>query len=211
VRAGACKVFECKRCRHQASLIAGTVFQDTKLLLPIWFLAIYLNSQAKTGLSTLVLKRQLGVSYPTACLIQHGLTRVTVLADREDRYQFEGKVQVVDAYLGGEPTGGKVGRGPENKVAFVAAMSLTEEHQPLRVRLTPVPGLTLKAVAASAKDHLVSGRTVFSDGLACFSAVTEDGCSQLPTVIAGRRPKDVPELKWINTGLGNPKTSLSVS
>ncbi len=145
MRAGACKVFECKRCRHQASLLAGTVFQDTKLLLPIWFLAIYLNSQAKTGLSTLVLKRQLGVSYPTACLIQHGLTRVTVLADREDRYQFEGKVQVVDAYLGGEPTGGKVGRGPENKVAFVAAMSLTEEHQPLRVRLTPVPGLTLKA------------------------------------------------------------------
>ena len=207
VRDGARKVFQCISCRHQASLITGTVFQGTKLPLTIWFLAIYLISQAKTGLSTLALKRHLGVSYPTAWLIQHKLMQVMV--DREDRYRLEGKVQVDDAYLGGERAGGKVGRGSENKVAFVAAVSLTEEHRPLRVRLTPVPGFTLKAVAAWAKDHLAPGSTVFSDGLACFSAVTEAGCSHLPTVIAGRKPKDVPEFKWINTVLGNLKTSLS--
>ena len=53
LRDGARKVFQCTRCRHQASLIAGTVFQGTKLALTIWFLAIYLISQAKTGLSAL--------------------------------------------------------------------------------------------------------------------------------------------------------------
>ncbi len=60
------KTFQCGACRHQASVIAGTLFQATKLPLTIWFLAIYLISQAKTGLSALALKRQLGVSYPTA-------------------------------------------------------------------------------------------------------------------------------------------------
>lgn len=40
------------------------MFQGTKLALTIWFMAIYLISQAKTGLSALALKRQLGVSYP---------------------------------------------------------------------------------------------------------------------------------------------------
>jgi hypothetical protein len=69
LRDGARKVFQCNACRHQASLIAGTVFQGTKLPLTIWFLAIYLISQAKTGLLALALKRQLGVSYPTAWLI----------------------------------------------------------------------------------------------------------------------------------------------
>ena len=207
LRDGIRKVFQCNACRHQASLIAGTVFQGTKLPLTIWFLAIYLISQAKTGLSALALKRQLGVSYPTAWLIHHKLMQV--MANREDRYVLEGKVQVDDAYLGGERTGGKVGRGSENKVAFVAAISLTEEDRPLRVRLTPVPGFTLKAVAAWAKDHLAPGSAVFSDGLACFGAVTEAGCSHQPTVIAGRKPKDVPEFKWINTILGNLKTSLS--
>jgi len=46
-------------------LIAGTVFEGTKLGLTVWFLAMYLISQAKTGLSALALKRDLGVSYPT--------------------------------------------------------------------------------------------------------------------------------------------------
>jgi hypothetical protein len=131
LRDGTRKVFQCTGCRHQTSLIAGTVFQGTKLPLTIWFLAIYLISQAKTGLSALALKRQLGVSYPTARLIHHKLMQV--MADRESRYVLDGKVQVDDTYLGGERTGGKVGRGSENKVPFVAAVSLTEEDRPLRV------------------------------------------------------------------------------
>ncbi len=50
------------------------------------------------------------MSYPTAWLIQHKLMQA--MADREARYALEGKVQVDDdAYLGGERTGGKVGRG----------------------------------------------------------------------------------------------------
>lgn len=142
LRDGSRKVSQCNTCRHQASLIAGTVFQGTKLPLTIRLLAIYLISQAKTGLSALATKRQLGVSNPSAWLIHHKLMQV--MADHEDRY----KVQVDDAYLGGEHTGGKVGRGSENKVAFVAAVLLTKEDRPLRVRLTPVPGFTLKAVAA---------------------------------------------------------------
>jgi len=182
------------------------VFQGTKLPLTTWFLAIYLISQAKTGLSARALKRQLGVSYPTAWLIHHKLMRV--MADRAERYLLEGKVQVDDAYLGGERTGGKVGRGSENKVAFVAAVPLSEADRPLCVRLTPLPGLTLKVVAAWAKDHLAPGSAVFSDGLACFGAVTEAGCSHQSTVIAGRKPKEGLEFQWINTALGNLKTTL---
>jgi hypothetical protein len=207
VRDGVRKVFQCAACRHQASLIAGTIFQGTKLPLTIWFLAIYLISQAKTGLSALALKRQVGVSYPTAWLIHHKLMQV--MGNRESRYVLAGNVQVDDAYLGGERSGGKVGRGSENKVPFIAAVSLTEEGHPLRVRLTQVPGFTLKAVAIWAQTHLAPNSAVFSDGLACFGAVTEAGCSHHPTVMAGRKPKDAPEFKWINTILGNLKTSLS--
>jgi len=38
--------FQCNACHHQTSLIAGTVFEGTKLALTLWFLAIYLISQA---------------------------------------------------------------------------------------------------------------------------------------------------------------------
>jgi hypothetical protein len=58
------------------------------------------------------------VSYPTAGLIQHRLMQA--MAQREERYVLAGDVQVDDAYLGGEHTGAKAGRGSENKDPFLA-------------------------------------------------------------------------------------------
>ena len=206
LRGSTLKVFQCDACRHQTSLIAGTVFQGTKLALSVWFLAIYLISQAKTGLSALALKRHLGVSYPTAWLMHHKL--MLAMAAREDGYVLCGDVQLDDAYLGGERTGGKAGRGSENKVPFVAAVSLTDAGHPLRVKLNVVPGFTLNAIADWARNHLAPGSAVSSDGLACFSAVTQAGCSHEAIVVGERKPKDVPEFLWVNTVLGNLKTSL---
>jgi transposase-like protein len=203
------KLFQCNACRRQTSLIAGTIFQGTKLPLTVWFLAIYFISQAKTGLSALALKRHLGVSYPTAWLIHHKLMQA--MAEREQRYLLHGQVQVDDAYLGGERSGGKAGRGSENKVPFVAAVSLSDDGHALRTKLSPVPGFRLNAIERWAKASLAPDSTVHSDGLACFSAVTAAGCLHHPTVVAGRKPKDLPEFKWINTVLGNLKTSLTGS
>ncbi len=128
LKVGKHKTFQCKSCRVQTSLIVGTLFQNTHLPLSLWFLAIYLISQAKTGLSALELKRQLGVSYPTAWLIQQKLMQAMV--ERDARYKLGGDVQVDDAYLGGELPGGKAGRGSENKIPFVAAISLSEQGRP---------------------------------------------------------------------------------
>lgn len=206
---GSHKMFQCRTCRHQTSLTAGTLFQSTKLPLTTWFLAIYLISQAKTGLSALALKRYLGVRYPTAWLIQHKL--MEAMSERETHYTLSGHIQIDDAYLGGELSGGKAGRGSENKVPFVAAVSLNENGHPLRIKLTPVSGFTLKAISNWAKANLTPGCTVCSDGLACFSAVTDAGCQHHPMVVGGRKPKELPEFLWINTVLGNLKTSLGGS
>ena len=60
------KLFQCNTCKHQVSLTAGTLFASTRLPLTVWFLAIYLLTQSKHGISTLELARQLGVSQNTA-------------------------------------------------------------------------------------------------------------------------------------------------
>ena len=78
------KRYQCKNCRHQTTLTAGTIFEAAKLALTVWFQAIYLISQAKTGLSALALKRQLGVSYPTAWMIHHKL--IHTMQRRDGRY-----------------------------------------------------------------------------------------------------------------------------
>jgi transposase-like protein len=201
------KTFQCNTCRHQTSLIAGTVFEGTKLGLTVWFLAMYLISQAKTGLSALALKRDLGVSYPTAWLMHHKLMQAMV--EREAGYVLCGTVQVDDAYLGGELNGGTAGRGSENKVPFIGAVSLDEEGHPLRAKFTQLPGFTRKALADWASANLSPTSTVVSDGLACFAGVTDAGCAHQPTVVGSRKPKDLPMFHWVNTVLGNLKTSLS--
>ena len=103
------KTFQCGVCNQQTSLIAGTLFHSTKLGLATWFLAIYLVSQSKNNLSALSLKRQLGICYRTAWRVKHKL--MEAMARREDRYTLEGRIEVDDAYLGGEHPGGKRGAG----------------------------------------------------------------------------------------------------
>ena len=61
IKAGSHKTFQCQACRRQQRSSRVTLFQSTKLPLTAWFLAIYLISQAKTGLSALALIRYLGV------------------------------------------------------------------------------------------------------------------------------------------------------
>jgi hypothetical protein len=204
---GARKLFQCNGCRHQTSLTAGSLMEHTKLPLTTWFLAIYLISQAKTGLSALALKRQLGVSYPTAWLLHQRINRAMALQDSTHR--LTGAVQLDDAYLGGERAGGKAGRGSENKVPFVAAVSLNHKGHPLYIKLNLVSGFTSKAIGKWAQASLLAGTLVRSDGLACFTAVADAGCIHLPTVVGDLKPRDLPEFKWVNTVLGNLKTTLA--
>ena len=136
VLSGSRRLYQCHACHRQTSLTAGSLFGSTKLPLTRWFLAIYLISQAKTGLSALELKRHVGVSYPTAWLMHHKI--MTAMVAREAQHRLSGTVQVDDAYLGGERAGGKPGRGSENKVPFVAAVSLNDTGNPLYVKVTPV-------------------------------------------------------------------------
>ena len=114
-----------------------------------------------------------------------------------------------DAYLGGERAGGKAGRGSENKVPFVAAVSVNGKGHPLYVKLNLVSGFTSKAIGKWAQASLLPGTVVTSDGLGCFAAVADAGCIHLPTVVGDLKPRDLPAFKWVNTVLGNLKTTLA--
>ena len=90
------------------------------------------------------------------------------------RASLDGRVEIDDAYLGGELPGGKSGRGSENKVSFIAAVQTTETGHPLRVCLKKLE-FTKEAIAEWAKTALAASARVVSDGLWCFKAVTAVG------------------------------------
>ena len=55
---------------------------------------------------------------------------------REVGRQLTGRVEIDDAYLGGERSGGKTGRGPENKVLHMTAVQTAEDGHAVLACLT---------------------------------------------------------------------------
>ena len=176
------RYWQCSACREQTTVMCGTIFEATKLPLTTWFMGMHLMTQAKNNVSALELKRHLGVRYRTAWLLKHKLMQV--MCEREETRQLDGRVEIDDAYLGGELPGGKSGRGSENKVPFVAAVQMTETGQPLWVCLKKLE-FTKEAIAEWAKTALASSARVVSDGLWCFKAVTASGAAHDRTVTGG--------------------------
>ena len=199
--------FQCSGCRYQCSLVSGTVFESSKLPLPTWFLAMHLMTQAKNNVSALELKRHLGVSYPTAWLLKHKLMQVMV--DREQCRQLTGRVEIDDAYLGGEVQGAKAGRGSPNKIPFVAAVQTTESGQAVLMCLSQRP-FTKASIQDFAQRSLAAPATLVSDGLGCFTAVRGMGILHEPHVTGGGSASvNNPAFLAVNTVLGNIKTSLA--
>ncbi|MEY2892692.1 MAG: hypothetical protein RJA98_2600 [Pseudomonadota bacterium] len=199
--------FQCAVCRYQCSAISGTLFESTKLGPSRWFLAMHLLTQSKNNVAALELKRHLGVCYKTAWLMKHKLMEVMRL--REQGRQLDGRVEIDDAYLGGGRSGGKAGRGSENKVPFVAAVQTTPDGQPQFVCLRQ-QSFTLAEVAVFAARSIAPSATVISDGLWCFAAVKTVGVDHERVVTGGGKASaGLPQFKAINTYLGNLKRSLS--
>ena len=179
----------------------------SKLPLTTWFLAMHLLTQAKNNLSALELMRYLGVCYQTAWLLKHKLLEVMRL--REEGRQLTGRVEIDDAYLGGERSGGKRGRGSENKVSFVAAVQTTEDGQAVLACFARLP-FTKEAMSEFMHRSLVLPLTVVSDGLACFTAAPERGAVHDREITGGGKASvKLTKFNAVNTVLGNLKTALS--
>lgn len=198
--------WQCHRCRTQTTVISGTIFQATKLPLSRWFLAMHLLTQAKNNVSALELKRHLGVCYKTAWLVKHKL--LEVMAEREDRRVLEGRIEIDDAYLGGEKPG-TPGRGSENKVSFVVAVQTTDDGRPLFASLKRLP-FTKAAIEAWANKALAASAVVVSDALKCFDALKGIVARHESHVVgSGRQAVEHPQFSRVNTLLGNLKTAIS--
>ena len=154
----------CRRCRHQTSVTAGTVFQDTRVPLVTWFRAIWQVTSQKSGVSALGLQRVLGLgSYKTAWAMLHKLRRAMV---RPGRARLAGLVEVDETYWGGEETG-VVGRLTHEKDLIVVAAQ-ADGRGIGRIRLRRVPDLTKASLHGFIRDVVEPGSTVRTDGLSTY-------------------------------------------
>jgi transposase-like protein len=119
------EVYKCSKCLKQFSLTVGTIFQDTKVPLKKWFIALYLFSSHKKGISSIQLSKDIGVTQKTAWNM---LQRIRLLC-KQDKTPLEGEIQADETFVGGK----NKNRHPDKKVKGSQGRSFKDK--------TPVMGI----------------------------------------------------------------------
>jgi transposase-like protein len=166
---------------------AGTIFENTRKPLTLWFRAIWYVTSQKNGASATNLQQILGLrSYQTAWTWLHKLRRAMVRPGRE---KLNGIVEVDETYVGGEDP--KDGTWTERKAIVVVAAE--EDGTGIgRIRLASVPRRTRRYLHRFIQDTIEIDSVVHTDGLHAYRGVDELGFKHKQTVLSQRRNKDAP-------------------
>ena len=178
-------IYECAASGQQHSLLTGTIFEQTKTGLAKWFLAIYLVTSSKGGISAMELQRQMGFgSYQTAWSWLHKIRRAMVRPDREPLAE---RVEADETYLGG-PRPGTPGRGAAGKIKVAGAVESgrgqTRGRRLGRLRLAVVPDVSAKSLGGFLAAAVARPATVATDGWSGYGGLAAAGYGHEPLNLA---------------------------
>lgn len=156
-------LLQCRSCRHQTSVTAGTVLHRARVPLRLWFSAAYLVTTHTPGFSAVQLQRQLGLDrYETAWTMLQKLRRAML---RPERDRIAGTVEVDETYVGGVEEGRRGGRHRDStKSIVVGAVEVRDGGSSGRIRLAVVEDLSAASLTAFVTASVKPGNTVLTDG-----------------------------------------------
>jgi hypothetical protein len=157
-------LWRCVQCGRETSVLAGTIFQDSKLPLAVWFRAMWQVTAQKNGVSALGLQRVLGLgNYRTAWSLLHKLRRAMI---RPGRDRLSGVVEVDEAYWGAEESGVR-GRQVVKKALIIVAAQADGKGIG-RIRLGHIPDTDRTTLHGFIVQSIEPGSTVVTDGLQAY-------------------------------------------
>ncbi len=161
----------CAACRHQTTVTAGTIFQDSHLPLRLWCRVLWHVTSQKNGASALGLQRVLGLgSYQTAWTVLHKLRRAMV---RPGRDQLSGRVEVDETQVGGV-TPGQKGRGiPSKALVVIAAQEMGAGIG--RIRMARIPDGSATELHRFIQGAVIQGSCVHTDGWKPYQGLDQLG------------------------------------
>jgi transposase-like protein len=198
------ELLQCRSCRHQASVTAGTVLHRTHVPLRLWFAAAYLVTTHTPGFSAVQLQRQLGLGrYETAWTMLHKLRRAMV---RPERGRLSGVVEVDEAYVGGVEEGRRGGRQRDGAKPIVVGAVEVRGRGSGRVRLAVVEDLSAASLVPFVEASVEPGSVVLTDGWQGYAPLRK-GYDHRPSTVGD--PKNASKLfPRVHRTFSNLKTWL---
>lgn len=156
------ELFQCRSCRHQVSVTAGTILHRTRVPLHLWFSAAYLVTTHTPGFSAVQLQRQLGLNrYETAWTMLQKLRRAMI---RPERDRISGIVEVDETYVGGVEEQRRGGRQRDSNKSIVIAAVEVRGRGSGRIRLAVVEDLSAASLVPFVEASVAPGSTLLVDG-----------------------------------------------
>ncbi len=149
------RVWKCGACRKQFSVLVGTIFEDSRIPLSKWLLAIHEMCADKNGVSALELSRKLGITYKSAWFMAHRIREAMKRPPLLGKLQ--GTIEVDETYVGGRAKG-KRGRGAANKTPVVSLVERDGE-----VRSQVMEQVTSANIGKVMQEHIEPTATVMTD------------------------------------------------
>jgi transposase-like protein len=172
----------CRVCRHQSSVTAGTVFQDTHKPLRLWFRAIWQITSQKTGASAVAVQQVLGLgSYLTAWTWLHKLRRAMVRPGRE---RLRGRVELDETQVGTEEDDNT---DELAKLKVLVVIAAEEDGRGMgRIRMARIPEASRSALHAFVQQTIEPGSIVHTDGRLAYRGLDRLGYGHEVTVLQGQ-------------------------
>jgi transposase-like protein len=172
---------ECAACGKQHSILAGTIFEQTKTGLARWFLAIYLVTSSKGGISAMELQRQMGFgSYGTAWAWLHKIRRAMVVPGRKP---LSDRVEADETLVGG-PRPGTPGRGASGKTVVAGAVESrrgkARGRRLGRLRMQAVRDASASSLVSFLGQNVLSPAEVATDGWSGYRGLDAEGYAHEP-------------------------------
>jgi transposase-like protein len=164
---------KCGDCRKRFSIRVGTIFEDSKLPIRTWLLAIWLITSHKKGIASTQLAKDLGITQKSAWFVTHRL-RYAIRTQSFNR-PLDGEIEADETFVGGKEknkhahqrTGGK--QGGKGKTAV---LGILERGGELRTGITP--NLSAKSVQTVIRDNVAKGASVMTDEHGAFVGLQGD-------------------------------------
>jgi transposase len=160
------KCYCCSHCGYQISPTAGTIFHKSETPLRSWLFAMFLISNSKNGVSAMELQRQIGVTYKTAWRMAHQIRKLM----QSGGGMLSGVVEADETYIGGIRSGGKRGRGSENKTPIIGVLQRGGS-----VQAKVADNVKTQTVLPNILANVEKGATVCTDELWSYNPLTKAG------------------------------------
>lgn len=188
-------LWHCQGCGNQVSATAGTVFEDSRKSLRLWFHVMWLMMAQKTGISAKNLCDTYGFgSYQTAWGWLRKLRSVMI---RSGRDRLTGRVEVDETYVGGQKEGTR-GRGAEGKTLVLVAVEGDMNKKLGRVRFRCVQTMDKEIIESFVRDYVEPDAKVVTDGLLVYGKLKAAGFDHHPHVLTTGGEKAQKQLEHIH-------------